>query len=100
MFGSNPFFIILKHPFNYLTGQWLQPILVKNCPGSVSAHQKEEKSPVCPYCGAENGILLFLINKALKLKKLSWQQKILHFSVPLILFNECTKFHIILTSTV
>ena len=27
-----------------------------------------------------------------------WQQIFLRFSAPLILFNECTKFHMILTS--
>ena len=37
--GSNPFLIIFKYPFNYLTGQWFQAIVVKNWPGK----QKQEK---------------------------------------------------------
>ena len=43
-----PFLLFLKHPFNYLTGQWFQTIVVKNCPGSVGAHRKQEKYRYVP----------------------------------------------------
>ena len=48
MLGSKPFLLFLKYPFNYLTGQRVQTIVVKNCSRGANTLQKQEKSDCVP----------------------------------------------------
>ena len=89
-----PFSYFFKYPFNYLTGQWFQAIVVKNWHGK----QKQEKFHKS-IMGVENGILLFLINEGLNWKCFHGN----NFFYILVLILSClmsTKFHKILTSNV
>ena len=44
---QTPFVLFLKYSFYYLTGKQFQTVVVKSCPKSANAYQKQEKS----YCG-------------------------------------------------
>ena len=53
-----------KYPFNHLTGERFQTMMVKNCSVNVPMNTKSKRNLIlCPYWEVENEIIVFLINE-------------------------------------